>query len=463
MSSRPISSSGRKESSDDASCSPLTKRLRLSGADAGADDLDEGTKARRQSVAAILPPDIWARTLSHLAFGDVKQCTAVDRYMAFEVSPAIKYDANFTLKLGVPIPERVDLASVGRRFRGVKKAEIASTEESVDSDAKSESKSDRDCIAAPVLREIVSSITPNATSLKIVGLGDNCTSIDLSTALIPLRDHLEEISFQGSHVDLKTIALGLDGLQNLTRLEIILDIKMFRYWDEDRDERYQLLESFGASIGILGEINLPELTALKLVDPMNDDWGGFVNSPVVEGFHAGIGRIRKLKTLKSNVLGFSWSKERRIESFGSMLAKLTNLEILSTLDESETEKPPWDTFSPHLQRLHALTYKSFMGLFEDIRPFTTAMNANFVSLKTLKIIFEDMFIDEHELPVLLSELKKHPTLKTIILDVHFFLRDVEQQAARNMAKIIACRLQELIGGHVTVIVGEGGENSVEFD
>lgn len=190
------------------------------------DDLAEGAKARRQSVAAILPPDLWASALSHLAFGDVKQCTAVDRYMAFEVSPAIKHDANFTLTLGVPIPERVDLASVGRRFRDVKNVEIVHTMSTAENIA------DTGCagVSASIVRDIVSSITPNASSLKIVGLGGTSTSIDRSTALVPLRNHLEEISFEGSHVDLKTITSGLDGLRHLNQLEIILDDKIFRHW-----------------------------------------------------------------------------------------------------------------------------------------------------------------------------------------------------------------------------------------
>ena len=109
-------------------------------------------------------------------------------------------------------------------------------------------------------------------------------------------------------------------------------------------------------IGILGEINLPEFTELKLIEPLVDWSGKFVDSAVVEGFHAGIGKIRQLKTLKSNVLGFSWSEERRIESFGSMLAKLANLKSLSTLVESETEKPAWDTWAPHISNAYMLSH-----------------------------------------------------------------------------------------------------------
>ena len=110
MSSRPISSSGCKESGDAASCSsPPAKRLRLSG-DAGADDdLDEGGKALRQSVAAILPPDIWARALSHLAFEDVN-LSSFDLALPPEVElltslKTIRFDAcGINASLGAWIP-----------------------------------------------------------------------------------------------------------------------------------------------------------------------------------------------------------------------------------------------------------------------------------------------------------------------------------------------------------------------
>ena len=457
MSSRPISSSGCKESGDAASCSsPPAKRLRLSG-DAGADDdLDEGGKALRQSVAAILPPDIWARALSHLAFEDVKQCTAVDRYMAFEVSPAIKYDSNFTLKLGVPIPERVDLASVGRRFRDVKNVEIVHTMSTAENIA------DTGCagVSASIVRDIVSSITPNATSLKIVGLGGSCTFSEIILALTSLRNHLKRLSLEGPCIDLKTIALGLDGLRRLNQLEISLDNKNFRHWDKDRHEREQMLESFCLSIGILGEIDLPSLAELKLIVSRNDDLSPsfFISPGAHNGFRTGIGKIKQLKALKSNALGIEWNRGNGIESFGSMLKGLKNLESLSTVLDSEDDRPAWETWAPHLQRLSTLSYNCFSGLPEEIRSFVHSMNGHLIALKTLKIIIENNYIGEDEWVVMLSELKNHPSLTNIILDVFF-----GGSRQRDSAEIIASRLQELVGDRITVIVGEGVQDSVEFD
>ena len=216
------------------------------------------TLSRGPRLAAILPPDIWSRVLSCLVFCDAKQCIAVDRYMAFEISPAIKCGDKIKLKLKVPIREGIDLASVGRRFRDVKNVEIVHTMSTAENIA------DTGCagVSASIVRDIVSSITPYATSLKIVGLGGSSTFSEIILALTSLRNHLKRLSLEGPCIDLKTIALGLDGLRRLNQLEISLDNKNFPHWDKDRDEREQLLESFCLSIGILGEIQLVFLAKL---------------------------------------------------------------------------------------------------------------------------------------------------------------------------------------------------------
>lgn len=58
----------------------------------------------------------------------------------------------------------------------------------------------------------------------------------------------------------------------------------------------------------------------------------------------------------------------------------------------------------------------------------------------------------------MSELKRHPSLTNIILDVYS-----GKEHARIRAEIIASKLRELIGDRITVLIGDGGQFSVEFD